>query len=49
MGPVLQRHGLGAMMNHYFRPGREDFQQAILRAMPRMLGEDAPDSTAERM
>jgi hypothetical protein len=26
-------------MKHYFRPGREDFRQAILRAMPKMLGD----------
>jgi hypothetical protein len=26
------------VMKHYFRPGREDFRAAILRAMPKMLG-----------
>jgi integrase len=25
------------VMKHYFRPGREDFRQAIMRAMPKML------------
>lgn len=24
------------VVRHYFRPGREDFRQAILTAMPRM-------------
>ena len=27
------------VMKHYFRPGREDFRQAILGAMPKMLGD----------
>ena len=27
------------VMKHYFRPGREDFRAAILRAMPTMLGD----------
>jgi hypothetical protein len=27
---------------HYFRPGREDFPQAIMRAMPKMLA-DQPE------
>ena len=27
------------VMKHYFRPGREDFRQAILRAMPKILGD----------
>jgi integrase len=27
------------VMKHYFRPGREDFRQAIMRAMPKMLAE----------
>jgi hypothetical protein len=30
------------VMKHYFRPGREDFRQAILRAMPKMLGISFP-------
>jgi len=29
------------VMKHYFRPGREDFRAAILRAMPKMLGNGA--------
>ena len=26
-------------MKHYFRPGREDFRAAILKAMPKMLAD----------
>jgi hypothetical protein len=37
------------VMKHYFRPGREDFRQAILRAMPKMLGDGAPNSAKEEM
>ena len=28
------------VMKHYFRPGREDFRAAILKAMPKMLADD---------
>jgi hypothetical protein len=28
------------VMKHYFRPGREDFRAAILKAMPKMLTDD---------
>jgi integrase len=35
------------VMKHYFRPGREDFRQAILKAMPKMLGEGAQKPTKE--
>jgi integrase len=27
------------VMKHYFRPGREDFRQAIMKAMPKMLAD----------
>jgi hypothetical protein len=38
------------VMKHYFRPGREDFRQAILRAMPRMLADSPrPSSPKEEM
>ena len=37
------------VMKHYFRPGREDFRQAILKAMPRMLGEGDVKSAKEQM
>lgn len=34
------------VMKHYFRPGREDFRTAILKAMPRMLA-DGPRQSVE--
>jgi integrase len=37
------------VMKHYFRPGREDFRAAILRAMPKMLGEGTSKSAKEEM
>jgi hypothetical protein len=36
-------------MKHYFRPGRDDFRQAILRAMPKMLSEGAAKPTKEEI
>ena len=37
-------------MKHYFRPGREDFRTAILRAMPKMLADGPrPASLKEQM
>jgi hypothetical protein len=36
-------------MKHYFRPGREDFRQAIMRAMPKMLGKPPPKPEKEKM
>jgi hypothetical protein len=27
------------VMKHYFRPGREDFRQTIMKAMPKMLAD----------
>ena len=37
------------VMKHYFRPGREDFRAAILKAMPRMLGEGPQQSVRDEM
>ena len=37
------------VMKHYFRPGREDFRQAIMRAMPKMLGDGGQRSVKEEM
>ena len=37
------------VMKHYFRPGREDFRQAILRAMPKMLGERSQQTARDEM
>ncbi len=35
------------VMKHYFRPGREDFRQTIMRAMPKMLADGAGQRTAK--
>jgi hypothetical protein len=35
------------VMKHYFRPGREDFRAAILKAMPKMLS-DANDGKSTK-
>ena len=37
------------VMRHYFRPGREDFRQTILKAMPRILAERSRPSVEEEM
>ncbi|MGE4182759.1 MAG: tyrosine-type recombinase/integrase [Limisphaerales bacterium] len=35
---VTGHRTVAVVLKHYFRPGREDFRQAIVRAMPTMLG-----------
>jgi len=38
------------VMKHYFRPGREDFRQVILKAMPKMLADGGgPSSITEQV
>ena len=37
------------VMKHYFRPGREDFRQVLLTAMPKMLAEGGQRSVKEEM
>ena len=37
------------VMKHYFRPGREDFRQAIMKAMPKMLADGGQRSVKEEM
>ncbi len=37
------------VLKHYFRPGREDFRQALSKAMPRMLGEGSASSVKTEM
>jgi len=37
------------VMKHYFRPGREDFRQAIMRAMPKMLTDQPRKSVKQKM
>jgi hypothetical protein len=36
-------------MKHYFRPGREDFRQVLLKAMPKMLGDGGQKPVKEEM
>ncbi len=35
---VTGHRTVAVVLKHYFRPGREDFRQALFSAMPRMLG-----------
>jgi hypothetical protein len=37
------------VMKHYFRPGREDFRQAIFKAMPKMLADRGQKSVKDQM
>ena len=37
------------VMKHYFRPGREDFRQVLMAAMPRMLSDGGQKSAREQM
>jgi hypothetical protein len=30
------------VMKHYFRPGRKDFREALLEAMPQILADGGP-------
>jgi len=36
------------VLKHYLRPGREDFRQVLVRAMPKMLGTGDKRSALER-
>jgi integrase len=36
---VTGHRTVAVVLKHYFRPGREDFRQTILKAMPRKLGQ----------
>ncbi|MCP5516646.1 MAG: tyrosine-type recombinase/integrase [Verrucomicrobiales bacterium] len=44
---VTGHRTVAVVLKHYFRPGREDFRQAILAAMPKMLGEGSRKSAIE--
>jgi integrase len=35
---VTGHRTVAVVLRHYFRPGREDFRQVLVKAMPRMLG-----------
>ena len=36
-------------MKHYFKPGREDFRQALLKNMPQMMSERARSTVKDEM
>lgn len=36
-------------MKHYFRPGRDGFRQAVMRAMPKMLGDGAQPAVKDQV
>ena len=46
---VTGHRTVAVVLKHYFRPGREDFRQAILAAMPKMLGEGAQKPANEQV
>jgi hypothetical protein len=37
------------VMKHYFKPGREDFRQALLKNMPQMMSERAGSTVKEEI
>lgn len=45
---VTGHRTVSVVLKHYFRPGREDFRQAIFKAMPKMLGEGGSQSAIEQ-
>ena len=44
---VTGHQTVNVVLKHYFRPGREDFRQAIEGAMPKLLSGPATDVPAE--
>jgi hypothetical protein len=46
---VTGRRTVAVVLKHYFRPGREDFRQVLLKAMPKMLADGGQKSTADKM
>ena len=46
---VTGHRTVAVVLKHYFRPGREDFRQALVKAMPKMLGEGSVSSAKEEM
>ena len=41
---VTGHRTVAVVLKHYFRPGREDFRQQLLKAMPQMVGRDRQES-----
>ena len=46
---VTGHRTVAVVLKHYFRPGREDFRQAIFKAMPKMLSDGGQKSAKEEM
>ena len=46
---VTGHRTVAVVLKHYFRPGREDFRQALFKAMPNMLAPGSPPSPSARM
>jgi integrase len=46
---VTGHRTVAVVLKHYFRPGREDFRQHLLKAMPSMLGERTKTTAKEEM
>lgn len=46
---VTGHRTVGVVMKHYFRPGREDFRQVLLKAMPKMLSDGGDASATQEM
>ncbi|MDO8348861.1 MAG: site-specific integrase [Planctomycetota bacterium] len=46
---VTGHRTVAVVLKHYFRPGRQDFRQALAAAMPRMLGEGSAPSGKDEM
>ncbi|MCP5524935.1 MAG: hypothetical protein H7A46_25700 [Verrucomicrobiales bacterium] len=46
---VTGHRTVAVVLKHYFRPGREDFRQAIIHAMPKMLGEGQRKSANDQV
>jgi len=37
------------VLKHYFRPGREDFRQHLLKAMPHIIGQTPDNAPADQL
>jgi integrase len=46
---VTGHRTVAVVLKHYFRPGREDFRQALVAAMPKMLGDGGRKAPKEEM
>jgi integrase len=44
---VTGHRTVAVVMKHYFKPGREDFRQVLLKAMPKMLADGEQPSVKD--